>query len=83
MECGSYQLIKKSSECRARCGKIYTARDVIDTPVFMPVGTQGSVKGVAVEFSKSSGAQIILANSYHLYLRHGTEVIKSRRNTEI
>ncbi|MDR0820058.1 MAG: tRNA guanosine(34) transglycosylase Tgt [Endomicrobium sp.] len=76
MECGSYQLIKKSSECRARRGRVYTARGVIDTPVFMPVGTQGSVKGVAVEFLKSSGAQIILANSYHLYLRPGTEVIK-------
>ncbi|OEG70832.1 queuine tRNA-ribosyltransferase [Candidatus Endomicrobiellum trichonymphae] len=76
MECGSYQLIKKSSECRARRGKVYTARGVIDTPVFMPVGTHGSVKGVAAEFLKSSGAQIILANSYHLYLRPGTEVIK-------
>jgi queuine tRNA-ribosyltransferase len=76
MECGSYQLIKKSSECRARRGKVYTARGVVDTPVFMPVGTQGSVKGVAVEFLKSSGVQIILANSYHLYLRPGTEVIK-------
>jgi queuine tRNA-ribosyltransferase len=76
MECGSYQLIKKSSECRARRGKVYTSRGVIDTPVFMPVGTQGSVKGVAVEFLKSSGVQIILANSYHLYLRPGTDVIK-------
>jgi queuine tRNA-ribosyltransferase len=76
IECGSYQLIKKSSECSARRGKVYTARGIIDTPVFMPVGTQGSVKGVASEFLKSSGAQIILANSYHLYLRPGTEVIK-------
>jgi queuine tRNA-ribosyltransferase len=76
MECGSYQLIKKSSECRARLGKVYTERGVIDTPVFMPVGTQGSVKGVAAEFLKSFGVQIILANSYHLYLRPGIEVIK-------
>jgi queuine tRNA-ribosyltransferase len=76
MECGSYQLIRKSSECKARCGKVYTARGIIDTPVFMPVGTQGSVKGVTAEFLKNSGVQIILANSYHLYLRPGTEVIK-------
>jgi queuine tRNA-ribosyltransferase len=76
MECGSYQLIKKSSECKARRGKVYTARGVIDTPVFMPVGTQGSVKGIAAEFLKNSGVQIILANSYHLYLRPGTEIIK-------
>jgi queuine tRNA-ribosyltransferase len=76
MESGSYQLIKKSSECRARCGRVYTTRGIIDTPVFMPVGTQGSVKGIAVEFLESSGVQIILANSYHLYLRPGTEVIK-------
>jgi queuine tRNA-ribosyltransferase len=54
---------------RARRGKVYTARGVIDIPVFMPVGTQGSVKGVAVEFLKRSGVQITLANSYHLYLR--------------
>jgi queuine tRNA-ribosyltransferase len=76
MECGSYQLIKKSSECRARLGKVYTTRGVIDTPIFMPVGTQGTVKGVAIEFLRGSGAQIILANSYHLYLRPGTEIIK-------
>jgi queuine tRNA-ribosyltransferase len=76
MECGSYQLIKKSSECKARLGKVYTTRGIINTPVFMPVGTQGSVKGVSIEFMHDSGAQIILANSYHLYLRPGTEIIK-------
>ncbi|MDR1696203.1 MAG: tRNA guanosine(34) transglycosylase Tgt [Endomicrobium sp.] len=76
MKCGSYRLIKKSFQCKARLGRVYTARGVIDTPVFMPVGTQGTVKGVATEYLKSSGAQIILANSYHLYLRPGTEIIK-------
>ena len=76
MECGSYQLIKKSSECEARLGKVYTTRGIIDTPIFMPVGTQSTVKGVAIEFLRGSGVQIILANSYHLYLRPGTEVIK-------
>jgi queuine tRNA-ribosyltransferase len=76
MECGSYQLIKKSSKCKARLGKVYTTRGIIDTPVFMPVGTQGSVKGIATEFLHGSKAAIILGNSYHLYLRPGTEVIK-------
>ncbi|MDR1196259.1 MAG: tRNA guanosine(34) transglycosylase Tgt [Endomicrobium sp.] len=76
MECGSYQLIKKSSQCKARLGKVYTTRGVIDTPIFMPVGTQATVKGVACEYLYGSGAQIILANSYHLYLRPGTDIIE-------
>ncbi|AKL97930.1 tRNA guanosine(34) transglycosylase Tgt [Endomicrobium proavitum] len=75
-EVGSYKLIKKSSQCKARLGQVYTTRGVIDTPVFMPVGTQGTVKGVPNEDLQNSGAQIILANSYHLYLRPGTEIIK-------
>lgn len=76
MEYGSYQLLKKSSQCKARLGKIYTKRGIIDTPVFMPVGTQATVKGVATEYLKDSGAQIILANSYHLYLRPGVDIIE-------
>jgi queuine tRNA-ribosyltransferase len=76
MECGSYQLIKKSSECKGRLGKVYTTRGVVETPIFMPVGTQGTVKGVPTEWLHTSGAQIILGNSYHLYLRPGTEIIK-------
>jgi queuine tRNA-ribosyltransferase len=76
MECGSYQLIKKSSECKGRLGKVYTTRGIVNTPVFMPVGTQGTVKGVAAEFLRETGTQMILANSYHLYLRPGTEIIK-------
>jgi queuine tRNA-ribosyltransferase len=76
MKCGSYQLIKKSSECKGRLGKIYTTREVVETPIFMPVGTQGTVKGVPTEWLQFSGSQIILGNSYHLYLRPGTEIIK-------
>lgn len=76
MQIGQYSLISKSSECAARLGRIYTLRGEFDTPAFMPVGTQGSVKGIPVEFLKNSGAQIILANSYHLYLRPGTQIIK-------
>jgi queuine tRNA-ribosyltransferase len=76
MECGAYQLIKKSSECKGRLGKVYTTRGIIDTPTFMPVGTQGTVKGISIEFLNKTRAQIILANSYHLYLRPGVEIIK-------
>jgi queuine tRNA-ribosyltransferase len=76
MKCGSYRLIKKSFECRARRGEVYTTRGFIDTPAFMPVGTYGSVKSIANEFLHNTSAQIILANSYHLYLRPGTKVIK-------
>ncbi|MDR0956546.1 MAG: tRNA guanosine(34) transglycosylase Tgt [Endomicrobium sp.] len=76
MECGTYQLIKKSSECEGRLGRVYTKRGVIDTPTFMPVGTQGTVKGISIELLNKTGAQIILANSYHLYLRPGVEIIK-------
>jgi queuine tRNA-ribosyltransferase len=73
---GSYQLLKKSTQCKARLGKVYTSRGIIDTPVFMPVGTQGSVKSVSTEQLKDTKAQIILANSYHIYLRPGLDIIK-------
>ena len=76
MQCGSFQLLKKSSQCNARLGKLYTTRGIIDTPVFMPVGTQGSVKSVSTEQLIESKAQIILANSYHIYLRPGLDIIK-------
>ena len=48
-QCGSFTLLKKSNQCDARIGKLYTTRGVIDTPVFMPVGTQGSVKSISTE----------------------------------
>ncbi len=76
MECGSYRLIKKSSQCKARLGRVFTARGIIDTPAFMPVGTNATVKGIAAQYLRDCGAQIILANSYHLYLRPGTDVIE-------
>jgi len=60
----------------ARLGKITTARGEIETPIFMPVGTVGSVKGISKEDLDHCGAQIILGNTYHLYLRPGTEVIE-------
>ncbi len=60
----------------ARYGRIKTSRGVIETPVFMPVGTQGTVKGVLPEALDEIGTQILLANTYHLYLRPGHDVIQ-------
>ncbi|MFN2310259.1 MAG: tRNA-guanine transglycosylase, partial [Gammaproteobacteria bacterium] len=54
----------------------HTPRGTIDTPVFMPVGTQGTVKGMLPETLKEIGAQIILANTYHLYLRPGHRLVE-------
>jgi queuine tRNA-ribosyltransferase len=72
----NFCLIKKSSECNARLGRIITTRGIIDTPVFMPVGTYGTIKGVPFSFLRKAKVQIILANSYHLFLRPGTDYIK-------
>jgi queuine tRNA-ribosyltransferase len=70
----SFDLLKEDKE--ARLGKIYTPRGNIDTPAFMPVGTQGTIKSAFVEDVKLTGAQIILSNTYHLMIRPGTERIK-------
>lgn len=72
----SYALLKQDTETQARRGTITTSRGQIETPVFMPVGTQGTVKGLLPEALKDIGAQIILANTYHLYLRPGHELIR-------
>jgi queuine tRNA-ribosyltransferase len=70
----SFELITQNDN--ARLGKIYTPRGNIDTPAFMTVGTQGTVKGVFTDDILETGAQIILGNTYHLLLRPGIEVIK-------
>ena len=61
----------------ARSGKIFTPHGVVDTPVFMPVGTQGTIKGVFFEDLIATGTQIILSNTYHLMLRPGVNRIYS------
>tara|TARA_B100000963_G_scaffold177579_1_gene154356 strand:+ start:3976 stop:5091 length:1116 start_codon:yes stop_codon:yes gene_type:complete len=61
---------------KARLGKIHTSRGVIDTPAFMPVGTQGTVKGVFNDDILKTNTQIILGNTYHLLLRPGVETLK-------
>ena len=59
-----------------RLGRIKTLRGEIDTPTFMPVGTQGTVKGVFLDDIEKTGTHIILGNTYHLLLRPGIELIK-------
>jgi len=73
----SFELIAHSTESRARAGMVRTSHGVVETPVFMPVGTRGSVKSVTPEELLAVGAQIILGNTYHLYLRPGCDVIGS------
>lgn len=71
-----FQLIKKDKKAKARLGKLTTAHGVIDTPCFMPVGTQGTVKGITPAQLKDAGAQVVLSNAYHLFLRPGMEIIR-------
>ncbi|MGB9679352.1 MAG: tRNA guanosine(34) transglycosylase Tgt [Thermoanaerobacteraceae bacterium] len=71
-----YELIKKDLKTKARLGVIHTPHGDIETPVFMPVGTQATVKTMTPEELKDIGAKIILSNTYHLYLRPGHNLIK-------
>ena len=59
----------------ARCGQIDLSHGMIETPVVMPVGTQGTVKAISVDTLKKIGFKIILGNTYHLYLRPGIEIL--------
>ena len=70
------EILKKDSKCKARLGKLHTPHGIIDTPVFMPVGTQATVKTMSPEELKMIGAKIILSNTYHLFLRPGHELIR-------
>jgi queuine tRNA-ribosyltransferase len=71
-----FDLIKQDSATSARLGKMTTPHGIVNTPTFMPVGTQGTVKSMLPEEIKNCGAEIILGNTYHLYLRPGHEIIK-------
>jgi len=70
-----FELLQTDSGSRARLGRLTTTRGVIDTPVFMPVGTQGSVKALDPRELIETGTQIILGNTYHLNIRPGLEII--------
>ena len=72
----SFQVLKTDPKSRARLGRLTTLHGCVETPVFMPVGTQGSVKAMSPEELKNLDAQIILGNTYHLFLRPGLDVIK-------
>ena len=71
-----YELLKTSPRSKARLGRLTTARGVIDTPVFMPVGTQASVKALDLRELKEIGTEILLGNTYHLFLRPGLDIIR-------
>lgn len=70
-----FKILHRCPTTRARVGKITTPHGTFETPVFMPVGTQGSVKALSPEDLEETGVRIILANTYHLYLRPGHKVI--------
>ncbi len=70
----NFKIVAK--EGNARAGVLKTAHGEVETPVFMPVGTQGTVKALKPEDLKTAGAQIILGNTYHLYLRPGSKLVK-------
>lgn len=71
-----YELIKVCKQSGARLGRIHTPHGIIDTPTFMPVGTQATVKTMSPEELKQMDAHIILSNTYHLFLRPGHEIVK-------
>lgn len=71
-----FEVLHKDDRTRARRGRITTPHGVIETPVFMPVGTQATVKAVKPEDVEKTGAQIILANTYHLFLRPGSDIVR-------
>jgi queuine tRNA-ribosyltransferase len=71
----NFQILSQVSSSQARLGRLVTGRGVVDTPAFMPVGTNATVKALAPDEVAESGAQMILANAFHLYLRPGAEVI--------
>jgi queuine tRNA-ribosyltransferase len=72
-----FRLVCRSSECAARRGVLATLHGTIDTPVFMPVGTQATVKAMTPENLVEVGAQILLGNTYHLFIRPGHELIRA------
>ena len=72
----TYELLHRDKKTGARRGVVHTPHGDIQTPVFMPVGTQAAVKAMRPEQVRDMGAEIILSNTYHLYLRPGHELIR-------
>lgn len=73
----NFDIVKSSTQSNARAGLFSTPHGIIETPIFMPVGTNSTVKMLTNDQINNAGAQIILANSYHMYLRAGTDLIKT------
>lgn len=71
-----FEVLKQERATGARLGKLTTPHGIVETPVFMPVGTQATVKTMTPEEVAGLGAEIILANTYHLYLRPGSELVR-------
>ncbi len=71
----SFERMASDSGSKARCGRLHTPHGVVETPAFMPVGTKASVKGLTPSQIVATGTEIILANTYHMLLRPGPEVV--------
>ncbi len=74
---GTFEILAVDPQTRARRGRLWTAHGPVETPVFMPVGTQGSVKGMSPADLEAVGAPIILGNTYHLFIRPGLAVMEA------
>lgn len=74
---GTFEIRTRDAHSRARTGVLHTAHGAVETPVFMPVGTQATVKALEPRDLRENGASIILSNTYHLMLRPGMEVIEN------
>ncbi|HWR67493.1 MAG TPA: tRNA guanosine(34) transglycosylase Tgt, partial [Desulfomonilia bacterium] len=74
--CSSFSHHTGCTDGAARCGRLITRRGPVDTPAFMPVGTAATVKAMTPEMLLQAGAQIILANTYHLHLRPGEDLVR-------
>lgn len=73
----SFEVLKTDANSLARRGRLHTAHGQVETPVFMPVGTRGCVKGIMPDQVRAAGAQIILANTYHMLIRPGVDVVEA------
>ena len=76
MDAVIFECIKKDPKTRARRGRLHTPHGTVETPVFMPVGTAATVKAMRPEEVSGLGAEIILSNTYHLYLRPGADIVR-------
>ena len=72
-----FELLKTDLSSKARLGRLTTSHGVVDTPVFMSVGTQGSVKAIDPRELREMGANIILGNTYHLNIRPGMDILRA------